>query len=243
MDNKTNFNKANDMDLVSRRMNSLQGGGLALQAQKENQKTLELKKQATDQKISFEKSYNFCLTEIKARAVDGYLVTTGEEIPPIAIGQFEIDEDIKSYLDSTEFWESNINNPIKIQFLTDYTDEMLLSLYHLATIYFEKKQYSDCIQIYSFLNLMNPEIASFWMGLGLSYEANDQLGAAIEAFEKAISAEPLKFTPYIALIRCSEKLKSFDNITIQLKKATEIKELEEDAKAALEYLTSLHKVG
>lgn len=243
MVNKKNITKANDMDLVKRGMNSLQDEGLALQTDKENRKTLELKKQASDQKKSFEKSYNFCLKEIKARAVNGHFVTTGEDIPPIAIELFEIDEDIKSYLDSIEFWESNIENPIKIQFLTDFTDDMLLSLYHLATLHFEKKQYPDCIQIYTFLNLMNPEIASFWMGLGLSYEANDELGAAIEAFEKAMSVQPLQFTPYIGLIRCSEKLKSFDNITIKLKKATEIKELEEDAKAALEYLSSLQKVG
>jgi|GEM_PF-3363190 len=243
MDNKLNVNKVDDIDLVRQRMDSLTDGGLALQADNENRKTLELKNQALSQKKSFGKSYFFCLTEIKAQAVNGYFVTEGEDIPPIAIGLFEIDEESKSYLDSSEFWESNINNPIKIQFLTDYTDEMMLSLYHLATIHFEKKQYPDCIQIYTFLNLMNPEIASFLMGLGLAYELNDELGAAMETYEKAMSTEPLKFDPYIGLIRCSEKLKSFDNITIHLKKATAIKELEEGAKAALEYLSSLQKVG
>ena len=240
MDNKTNV-KANDMELVRQGMRW--DGGLALQADNETRKTLELENRSQHQKNSFDKSYNFCLSELKTHALDGYIFTEGENIPPIAIRLFEIDENSKSILDTNEFWESNIDNPTKIQFIADYTDDMLLSLYHLATIHFEKKQYSDCKKIYSFLCLMNPDIPSFWMGMGVSLEANDELGAAMEAFDKAIIAEPLKFTPYIGLIRCSKKLKSFDNINIQLKKATEIKELEEDAKAALEYLSSLPKAG
>lgn len=242
MDNKTNVNSVNDIELIRRGMNPLTAGNLALQTQNEVQKSLDLENQATIQKNSFEKSYNFCLAEIKTRALNGYVVTEGEDIPPIALKQFEIDEDIRSFLHSSEFWESYIDNPVKIQFLTDYTDDMLLSLYHLATIHFENKQYSDCIKIYTFLCLMNPDIASFWIGMALSYEANDEIAAAMEAFEKAINAEPLKFTPYIGLIRCSEKLKNFENVKMHLTKAIEIREIEENAKGALEYVSSLEKV-
>jgi tetratricopeptide (TPR) repeat protein len=207
--------------------------------EQEEKKFLDLEKNAYLQKKLFEESCEFCLHEIESNSYNQFFIPPNRDAQEIPLQSFKINENAKAILRTKEFWQKNLENLTIIKSIINYEDDVLISLYSLATYFFKEKRYQESIKVYTFLCFLNPSISSFWNGIGLAFEANDQLFEAMEAFEKAVPLEPSKFTPYISLIRCSEKVNEFSKVKTMLIKALEVPELEKMAEAALEYLLSI----
>lgn len=235
MGDKSN-NKYNDALLIERALKSQQLGmssTILTSDQKMEQAGLELEREVLDKKEAFLKNYHFSLGEIEKKSHNG-LFSSNDDIPSIPIDKYRLDEDTNLLINDLEFWKND--RPLEMQSTLDYSDEMLLSLYSLASLYYDQKQYHDSLLIYTFLSELNPEISSFWIGMGLAFEGNEELAKAMEAFEKAIQSEPLNFLPYLGLIRCSEKLHDFNKATFWLENAKESEKFKSEAKASLEYI-------
>ncbi len=230
-----------DAELIREAMRLQRSRSVSLieSTEKNNQKILKLQENAILKKKSFDQGYELCIKELESHSTN----ETSLEDNPLTAKTYEMEEEAKKTVDSMEFWTNYLQNSTKIQYLVNYSDEMLLELYDLARIYYENKHHQKAIKIYTFLTLLNPDIPSFWVGLGLALEDNNQILEAIETFEKAIAITPHKFTAYLGLIRCSEKLQDFNKISAQLTKACENEELKGDAIAALEYISSKTEIG
>ena len=241
---ENNSHKTNDIELIRQAMQQqcLGAAPIAKPGHRDNQKRLELQKNVMEKKKAFEVGYDFCIKEIEGRSIDGSFVS-GDDIPAISVEALKINDNASKKISGMDFWESYVEHPTKIQFLMNYSNDMLLSIYELAGIFYHNKQHQEAIKIYKFLCLLNPFIPSFWIGLGLSLEDDMQLPEAIEAYETASQLAPSNFTPYLGLIRCSELLNDFTKIVEQLKKALNSADLKEDAQVALEYLSTKAKVG
>ncbi|MBA3239107.1 MAG: hypothetical protein H0T62_12265 [Parachlamydiaceae bacterium] len=199
-----------------------------------------LEEDARKKKEAFEKGYYLLKAQMEDSSIDG-LFKANDELEPIAIENFKTNEEMLSSIFTLAFWKNYVKKPSKIQTQMNYSDEMLLCLYSLGSHFYEEKQYREAIDSYNFICMLNPSISSFWVALGLSLEGNNEMSSAFKAFERAVELTPFEIAPYIALIRCSEKLHDFRSVIELLNKASNNPNFEEDAKAALEYVLSVKR--
>jgi tetratricopeptide (TPR) repeat protein len=61
----------------------------------------------------------------------------------------------------------------------------------LAALYQRNKQYMMSAQIYNQLVKTNPSQGVWWMGLGIAFQASEKNNAALEAFQKSLTASGL----------------------------------------------------
>ncbi|MBS0655956.1 MAG: hypothetical protein JSR46_09280, partial [Verrucomicrobia bacterium] len=91
----------------------------------ESQKALELQKKAMNKKEAFEKGYDFCIREVESRSTDGLFVS-GDNIPAISVETLKMNENAKQTIENIDFWKSYIQQPIKMHFLMNYSNDMLI---------------------------------------------------------------------------------------------------------------------
>ncbi len=226
-----------NFDLIQKEMlrAQLNPSEISISNHQEEKLLINLKENAKKKKEAFEIGYLLLRDEIKKVSTDG-LFGVSDDLEPISIEQFIIND---KTIFSLEFWINYVKKPSRIQNQMNYSNNLLLSLYSFGTHFYEKKQYKEAIDSYNFICMLNPSISSFWIALGLSLEGNNELNNAFEAFERAVELTPFEIAPYIAMIRCSEKVHDFTKVIILLEKACENQDFKEEAKAALEYLSSL----
>ena len=75
----------------------------------------------------------------------------------------------------------------------------------MAKLYLKSKRANMAISLYKKLLNQKPTVSKWWLGLGLSYEANNNAYLAIDAFKKAqeIGSNNIQIDTFIA-----KKLKS-----------------------------------
>jgi tetratricopeptide (TPR) repeat protein len=241
MNTKMKVSSPDDELLIQRAlMKAHTGSELERSDFKEKQKLLDLEKKSKVKKTAFEKGCKILIAEIEKHAVDG-MINSSDDEEPLPVNQFKMSEQVNSTIDCLEFWTSYINKPSDLQSLLGYSDAQVLSLYRIATGFYEAQHYQDSVDSFTFLCMLNPEISGFWFALGLALEGNNDCSQAIDAYENSILLYQTDFKPYLGLIRCSEILKDFNKVTELLQKACESSDIKNHAKEALEYLSSVSK--
>lgn len=105
------------------------------------------------------------------------------------------------------------------------SNEKLLEFYEYGSEFFKKEAYEEASNIYLFLTLLNPLIASFWVGLGMAEEMKQEYDAASLAYLMALDVNGEDLQPAIYCAQClvksgqPEKAKQF--LEYALKEAEE----------------------
>lgn len=97
-----------------------------------------------------------------------------------------------------------------LQEVFDYNPRMMREIYDLGCNFFHLKEFEKCIDIFTFLNVMNPTVCWFWQVLGRAWEEKNKLHEAIYAFCVAINCDLRRLEGYQDAVRCCVKSKNYE---------------------------------
>lgn len=86
------------------------------------------------------------------------------------------------------------------------SDETIEHFYHAAKAIYDRKDYEDAINAFSFLCFLNRKNYAFWIGLGNSEFFCNRFEEALQAYAFAVLADPFEPTPHIQSCFCYEKM-------------------------------------
>ena len=225
-----------DLDYVRRMMNAALYGNRRIESEEIVKNKMAIASRETlDKEIEqFEKGYNTLLTEIGQQAVEG-CYQYGDDDENVMIEECLINDEVKSKIVDKNRWQkSEDEEELK---LTGYSQEALLAFYHATIQLHAKALYERAIYAFHFLCRLAPQVSSFWLGLGLSLEANLEYMEALNAFARAIQAQnAASFTPFLAMIHCSIQIKNFTQVKECLEQHKENVCIVDDVKNALAFI-------
>ncbi len=97
-----------------------------------------------------------------------------------------------------------------LQAVFGFADDVLLDMYEVAFGLFEQKRYSECIDAFIFLTTINPNVSSFWLGLGSALQMEARLDEALAAYRIAITKDPERLDSYLYAARCCVQMKEYE---------------------------------
>lgn len=83
----------------------------------------------------------------------------------------------------------------------------LLDFYRIASSHFERGDYTGASNLFLLLTFLNPVIASFWVGLGMTEEIQENFEPAICAYLFAAEMNKNDLQPILHSARCLNKMK------------------------------------
>jgi tetratricopeptide (TPR) repeat protein len=224
-----------DLDLLKRSL-ILARNPLPLNIQV-NEFSAQTEKHEKMQKNSKEK--NFTETELTAIAQKLELFNMGYELLLDVISQkakegfFQAHPDLESIsvealLDNDDIYDeaveelinSNFDYTVYLNEIFEYEDSTILNFYQIAVQLYDNAQTEKAILAFTFLTYIHPRISSFWKGLGLSHERNQNFIEAVRDYKMAVERSE-SFDPYYDMIRCCEKCGDFNEALILLEKLKE----------------------
>lgn len=89
-----------------------------------------------------------------------------------------------------------------LQQIYGYTGEMMTSIYEIGVKLYQKKDFDQCINIFTFLITLNPYVCWFWQMLGKAYQALKKYVEALGIFEVAIKCNLYGIESYQDAVKC-----------------------------------------
>lgn len=189
------------------------------------------------------------LNSLHSRAHKGYHVLLNALVPFTKEGVVSISHIEPFSLENCQIDEEALKSPKKLQKLQASRGESLqkifglsntvmLGFYELSKHLLAERKHDEAINTFSFLCTLNPKINSFWIGLGLGFEAALSMNEAIDSFEIAAACDPSDFDSYLGLIRCCSQLKDFSSAKNNLELAKHNPVIKDQVKDALAYIQS-----
>ena len=102
------------------------------------------------------------------------------------ITDYLISDDKRREIQDADKMLEFLANHQTLQAVLGFADDMLLEMYEVAFGLFEQKRYSECIDAFVFLTTVNPNVSSFWLGLGSALQMDERLDEALAAYRIAI---------------------------------------------------------
>ncbi|MDB2614007.1 hypothetical protein N9Y92_02485 [Chlamydiales bacterium] len=181
----------------------------------------------------FDKGYEALMDRVKERAQDNRFQAQ-PKTEWILVDSLLVDED--SYeMAIEELLDSNFDHSTQLYEILEYDEAILLNLYEVATQFYNEAQIEEALCAFIFLTYVHPGISSFWKGLGLSYERNQNQSDAMEAYKKA-AERTSEFSPYQDMIRCCEGRGGFDEVLEILEKLKEKGLFQDEVENAFAYI-------
>ncbi len=87
------------------------------------------------------------------------------------------------------------------------SNESMWEFYQVAEQHLSNQQALQAVNSFLFLCFLNPEVASFWTGLGHSERALGKLENATMAYAMALEMDPCELEPSLLAIRCLVDMK------------------------------------
>jgi type III secretion system low calcium response chaperone LcrH/SycD len=119
------------------------------------------------------------------------------------------DEKRKEIQDGDKMLEYLAHNHT-LQAVLGFADDILLDMYEVAFGLFEAKRYAECIDAFIFLTTVNPNVSSFWLGLGSALQMEQRHDEALAAYKVAITKDPERLDGYLYAARCCMQMKEFE---------------------------------
>lgn len=123
------------------------------------------------------------------------------------ITDYLISDDKRREIQDADKMLEFLANHQTLQAVLGFADDMLLEMYEVAFGLFEEKRYSECIDAFVFLTTVNPNVSSFWLGLGSALQMDDRLDEALAAYRIAITKDPLRLDSYLYAARLCMQMK------------------------------------
>lgn len=118
------------------------------------------------------------------------------------LGEFKIPKRIQKKLNDKEWLKAELDKGKTAQEILGFKDRTMAKFYKAASHLFEKECYTDAANAFLFLVTLNPKIADYWLGLGMSRQMCGMFDEAIDAYEMAAYYEMESPVPYFYLAKC-----------------------------------------
>lgn len=130
-----------------------------------------------------------------------------------------------------ESLEINIDNSIgESTFAKDIinlSDEVLDKYYAISRKLLSEKRYKEAAKAYTFLTFLTPLHSSFWLGLGIAEQSQEDYNEALAAYMMAIETNPDNLAPYANCAQCCIALNENSTAKRLCEKALELPSIEE----------------
>lgn len=122
-------------------------------------------------------------------------------------------------LDNTKDLDVILGRTKLFQDVLGLTRENVSSLYEQAMELLQLNRIDDASRAFSLLTKMNPYIADFWNGLGVSHLLHEEHKEAFDAFLMALTMDPSLYETYAYAIECCVQMKNFSQAEALLQQA------------------------
>lgn len=123
-----------------------------------------------------------------------------------------------------EDFQKRLEEGKHLQDILGFTPSMMAEFYEAASRLFEKQMYSESADAFVFLSTLNPRIDSYWIGLGMSEQMNNNYNDALIAYSMAILLNGRNPLPHYHSAACYYGLKDDVNTRVCLEMALEFAE-------------------
>ena len=135
-------------------------------------------------------------------------------------GKFQVKNDRFAGVDNTDDLDTFLSRNKLFSDMLGFTDDELLPLYENAIRMLYAQNTEDAIAAFSFLTKINPYLAPFWIGLGLSYMAEGNFTSAFTSFLMALTMDPLLIEAYEHAIDCCIENEDYNQAEAIVKQLT-----------------------
>lgn len=120
-----------------------------------------------------------------------------------------------------------IGNTDKLSYseVLGFTSNSIDLFFNLGSYCYENKCYSNALNIFRFLSILDHKLYHYWFGLGATAQAVENYPEAIKAYRKAIENDAKSSpTPYLACAYCASKNNQNEIVHECLEKVSAISE-------------------
>jgi tetratricopeptide (TPR) repeat protein len=160
--------------------------------------------------------------------------------------QFLISDEAIQKMNDEEMLNRALEEGKTFQELFGFSDAIVVEFYEAAKNVLEQNRFEDAVSAFLFLTGLNPNVADFWMGMGMAQQKNNEFDAALNSYTIAIELEGNKIFPYILTAQCCMEIKNFQKALEVIESAEkyaqekaaqeDTKQLQSDAVAAKQYV-------
>jgi|GEM_PF-4703386 len=124
--------------------------------------------------------------------------------------ELHIDPEIIHKLENIEQYRDELQKGETLQQIFGYSDELMESMYQATRQIFSQGEYKKAKDAFTFLSALNPAVATYWLGLGVSTMQLEEYEEAIKYLTCAIKLEKNDAYAYYYLAGCRLFLMQFE---------------------------------
>jgi len=228
-----------ELEYIRKQMQQSSLGGHSLEAKQAVKNKIEIQNQEWLKTFHqrADEGYKLLLKEVFQRAQDG-VISVNDEIESTTPDEYQMKNEGVEISKNPQKLQEFLKEGGTLQKLYGFSINVMLTFYDVSKNILYDKRNNDAINSFTFLCNLNPNITSFWISLGLAFEADQKWNEAIESYQIAIAAGPSDFSSYFSLIRCCGLIKDYSSAKEILESASENESIKDKVKDALDYIKS-----
>src|ERR1700733_5711418 len=133
--------------------------------------------------------------------------------------EFKIPEEALSRLKDPAYLQKQVAEGKSFQEILGFSFETMNKFYSAAYNLFQKQQYAEASDAFVFLTTLNPRVHTYWLGLGMSEQLNEEFDAALLAYSMAILTDEANPLPHYHSASCYFAIHDKENTIISLEMA------------------------
>ncbi len=91
-----------------------------------------------------------------------------------------------------------------------YSDQELEGMFHKANDLFQQQKYEEAMSAFLYLTTLNPNISTYWLGLGMSEQLLEEYSSALIAYQLAAIIDEKNPIPLYHSAHCHRQLWDFE---------------------------------
>jgi type III secretion system low calcium response chaperone LcrH/SycD len=104
--------------------------------------------------------------------------------------EFKLSKELIEKLKDPEFLRRELAEGKSFQEIFNYTEDAMAAFYKTAYGLFQKQAYKEAGDAFFFLTNLNPYVSTYWLGLGMSEQLNNDFDSALIAYGMVSIMEP-----------------------------------------------------
>jgi type III secretion system low calcium response chaperone LcrH/SycD len=141
---------------------------------------------------------------------------------------FKIPQEHLDKLNDPEILRRYVEEGKTFQEILEFDDDTMRRFYYVARALLESHRHRDAADAFLFLTTLNPFVASYWIGLGMCEQFQEEFKQALVAYAMATVSDRQNPTPFYYAAACHYALNDIDQALRSLALAIEMADEQED---------------
>ena len=144
------------------------------------------------------------------------------------LSEFSIPREALEKLKDPLFVKNQVAEGKTFQEILGFSLATMDKFYGAAHNLYTRQQYEEAADAFVFLTTLNPRVHTYWVGLGMSEQLNEEYDAALMAYSMAILINVENPLPHYHSAACYFALQEKDNAILSLEMALQHAETKEE---------------